>query len=48
VDETTRLFRTTSTFLHVDLTDVESGGELKGGNYKFYFKYGDEDFNETD
>lgn len=32
----------------MDLTDIESGGELKGGNYIFYFKYGDEDFNETD
>ena len=48
IEKTTRLFRTTSEFLHVDLTDVESGGELKGGNYKFYFKYGDDDYNETD
>lgn len=48
IDESTRLFRTTSTFLQVNLLDVEDGGELKGGNYIFYFKYGDEDFNETD
>lgn len=48
IDSNTRLFRTTSTFLNVLLTDVESGGELKGGNYIFYFKYGDEDYNETD
>lgn len=48
IDSNTRLFRTTNTFLNVFLTDVESGGELKGGNYIFYFKYGDEDYNETD
>ena len=48
VDSETRLFRTTSTFLQVDLLDVEGGGALKGGNYTFFFKYGDDDFNETD
>ena len=27
---------------------VTEGGQLKGGNYTFYFKYGDEDGNQTD
>lgn len=27
---------------------VQSGGQLKGGNYTFYFKFGDDDGNQTD
>jgi hypothetical protein len=27
---------------------ILSGGQLKGGNYKFYIKFGDADYNQTD
>ena len=32
----------------LSLRGVSSGGQLKGGNYTFYFKYGDDDGNQTD
>lgn len=48
VDLETRLFRTTNTFPKIELTDVQYGGQLKGGNYVFYIKFADSDENETD
>lgn len=48
IDLETRLFRTTNTFPTLELTDVQYGGQLKGGNYVFYIKFADSDENETD
>lgn len=31
-----------------NLDGIQPGGQLKGGNYTFYFKFGDEDGNQTD
>ena len=60
VEQTTHLINSTNTFPKVDLglldgvlydnqsSGVQFGGQLKGGNYTFYFKLGDEDGNKTD
>lgn len=56
VDLQTRLINTSTKFTHIDLGSgdnstndgVQFGGELNGGNYTFYLKYGDEDGNQTD
>ena len=32
----------------LDQPGIQHGGQLKGGNYTFYFKFGDEDGNTTD
>ena len=46
----TELIRTSSELTRVALGEppVQSGGQLKGGNYTFYIKFGDGDFNQTD
>lgn len=33
---------------NIELKSVEAGGQLKGGNYTFYLKFGDDDYNQTD
>lgn len=44
------LIRTSNQITKIDLGDipVQSGGQLKGGNYTFYIKFGDGDYNQTD
>ena len=42
------LIRTTNVLTNVNLVSVQSGGQLKGGNYIFYIKFGDSDYNQTD
>lgn len=46
----TELIRTSSILTNIALGDppVQPGGQLKGGNYTFYLKFGDADFNQTD
>lgn len=59
IDKTTRLINFSNDFTRVELEEydpsksekqpgVQPGGQLKGGNYTFYFKFGDEDGNKTD
>ena len=47
-DLETRLILTTNNIVNVDLKNVQPGGQLKGGNYTFYIKFGDDDYNQTD
>lgn len=47
INTQTRLFKTSDKPLGIELDKVTSGGILKVGNYKFYFKYSDVDGNET-
>lgn len=47
-NESTNLIRTNNILTNIDLVSVESGGQLKGGNYTFYIKFGDSDYNKTD
>lgn len=47
LDNDTSLFLTSTKFPKVLLYNVNYSGQLKGGNYTFYFKYVDDDFNET-
>lgn len=42
------LIRTTHILTNIDLVEVTAGGQLKGGNYTFYLKFGDADYNQTD
>lgn len=42
------LIRTSTTITNIDLLGVQSGGQFKGGNYTFYIKFGDADYNQTD
>ena len=45
----TELIRTSNVLTKIDLSKpVQSGGQLKGGNYTFYIKFGDADYNQTD
>ena len=47
----TELIRTSSKITKINLCEtnpVKSGGQLKGGNYTFYIKFGDADYNQTD
>lgn len=48
LDQETRLFRNVQKIPKLKLNKVSTFGQLKGGNYIFYLKYLDEDFNETD
>lgn len=48
ISKDSELIRTNTDIISVELGNVKSGGQLKGGNYKFYFKFGDSDFNQTD
>lgn len=44
----TELIRTSNILTKIDLLGVQAGGQWKGGNYTFYIKFGDGDFNQTD
>jgi hypothetical protein len=48
LDQETLLIRTSNILTNIDLLEVQSGGQFKGGNYTFYIKFGDADFNQTD
>lgn len=46
--ESLTLIRNSNCLSNISLNEVTSGGQLKGGNYTFYVKFGDDDFNQTD
>ena len=48
IDYETRLIKNSSEIVNIDLVNVQSGGQLMGGNYTFYIKFGDADYNQTD
>ncbi len=48
LDSDTSLFLTSMKYPHIHLLNVGVNGRLQGGNYTFYVKYCDEDYNETD
>ena len=48
LDQETALIRTSNVLTNIDLLGVQSGGQFKGGNYTFYIKFGDADYNQTD
>lgn len=43
----TALFKIFKSYIKVNLQGIHNGGNLKVGNYTFYFKYVDDDNNET-
>lgn len=48
IADQTELVRMNDGIVTVDLEGVMPGGQFKGGNYTFYIKFGDSDYNETD
>lgn len=48
IDQQTRLFRNINNIPRIQLVSVDYFGQLKGGNYTFYVKFADNDFNKTD
>lgn len=48
IDSTTDLFLRSSNWPVIDLINVTETGQLMGGNYTFYIRYCDEDYNETE
>ena len=48
LDLTTRLFRNIKTIPKINLLNIISHGQLSVGNYTFYFKLADNDYNQTD
>lgn len=48
IDQQTRLFRNINKIPKIDLVDLKAFGQLKGGNYTFYIKFADNDYNKTD
>lgn len=48
INTQTRLFRNINKIPRIDLLNVGYYGRLKGGNYTFYIKYADNDYNKTD
>lgn len=44
----TELIRTSDILTNINLLGVKEGGQFKGGNYTFYIKFGDADYNQTD
>lgn len=48
LDKTAALIQGSTAMTKIDLTSVDVTGQLKGGNYTFYLKYGNEDGNTTD
>lgn len=48
IDSQTRLFRNINKIPQLDLRQIGYYGQLKGGNYTFYVKYADNDYNKTD
>ena len=47
IDQQTRLFRNINTMPKFDLMNVFNSGQLLGGNYIFYAKFADNDYNKT-
>ena len=45
VDLSTRLFRNVNKIPKIDFVELNYFGQLKGGNYTFYIKYADNDYN---
>lgn len=48
VDQQTRLFRNLNSIPRIDLINEYNSGQLMGGNYTFYIKFADDDYNKTD
>ena len=48
VDRQTRLFRNLNNIPRFELVNVSEFGQMKGGNYTFYVKLADNDYNKTD
>jgi hypothetical protein len=48
IAEDSELIRTSTKLVNFELEGVQAGGQLKGGNYTFYLKFGDGDYNKTD
>jgi hypothetical protein len=48
VDLQTRLFRNVTKIPKIDFVELNYFGQLKGGNYTFYVKFADSDYNKTD
>lgn len=48
IDRQTRLFRNVNSIPKIKLYNIGYTGQLKVGNYVFYMKYMDDDYNETD
>ena len=48
IDQQTRLFRNVNNIPRFELVNVSEFGQLKGGNYTFYAKFADNDYNKTD
>lgn len=48
IDSQTRLFRNLNKIPKIELLNISYHGQLKGGNYTFYLKLADNDFNKTD
>ena len=48
IDLTTRLFRNITKIPKFEFIEQNYFGQLKGGNYTFYVKYADNDYNKTD
>lgn len=48
ISSTTDLFLRSNIWPIIDLINVGDSGQLMGGNYVFYIKYCDEDFNESE
>lgn len=48
IDRQTRLFRNINSIPKFDLVGISTFGQLMGGNYHFYLKLADNDYNKTD
>ena len=48
IDLQTRLFRNINKIPRFNFIEMNYFGQLKGGNYTFYMKYADSDYNKTD
>lgn len=48
IDLQTRLFRNINKMPRFNFIEMNYFGQLKGGNYTFYMKYADNDYNKTD
>lgn len=48
IDQQTRLFRNINSIPRIQFVSEDYFGQLKGGNYTFYVKFADNDFNKTD
>jgi hypothetical protein len=45
---TIKLIQNSNKIVNLNFEGVDLGGNLKGGNYTYFFKYATQDFNETD